>query len=239
MFWIALSRTRVESAGNNVKLIPAQFIHRVRDLLVARRTSVINQLRAFLLERGMVFAKAPCEMKVAMPRIQENPERNLTPRMWNLVGLLWSEWKELERQIVVTNEEVEQIAWSDPARQRLRRISGIGPLIATAIGNGAAYSKGQEFSCWLGLVPGQSSTGGARLFGISKRGNCYLRKLLIHGARSAVLGVKRERSPFGSRLDALERRAPVKIIITAAATKLARAAWAVLSSGNDYRFVSA
>ena len=109
------------------------------------------------------------------------------------------------------NEEVEQIASSDPACQRLRQIPGIGPLVATAIvaaiGNGAAFHKGREFSAWLGLVPRQHSTGGkARLFGISKRGNSYLRKLLVHGARTAVLRVKRERSPFGPWLNALERR---------------------------------
>jgi len=96
----------------------------------------------------------------------------------------------LEQQIVGLNEEIEQIASSDPACQRLRQIPGIGPLVATAIvaaiGNGAAFRRGREFSSWLGLVPRQHSTGGkARLFGISKRGNRYLRKLLVHGARSA------------------------------------------------------
>jgi transposase len=217
-----------------------QAIHRVRDRLVARRTSVINQLRAFLLERGMTFAKTPFKLKVAMPDILENAEANLTPRMRNLVSLLWSEWKDLEQQIVGMNEEIEQIALSDPACQRLRQIPGIGPLVATAIvaaiGNGAAFHKGREFSSWLGLVPRQHSTGGkARLFGISKRGNRYLRKLLVHGARSAVLRVKRERSPFGPWLDTLETRAPINVVVTAAANKLARIAWAVLSSGQDYR----
>jgi transposase len=192
----------------------------------------------------MVFAKTPFKLKQAMPDVLENAEAKLTPRMRNLVSMLRNEWIELEQQIVAINEEVEQIASSDPACQRLRQIPGIGPLVATAIvaaiGNGAAFSKGREFSSWVGLVPRQHSTGGkARLFGISKRGNCYLRKLLIHGSRSAVLRVKRERSPFGSWLDALERRSPVKVVITAAANKLARIAWAVLSSGNDYRPVIA
>src|SRR5271170_1711582 len=217
-----------------------QAIHRVRDRLISRRTSVINQLRAFLLERGMVFAKTPFKLKQAMPEILENADMNLTPRMRNLVSLLWNEWKDLEQQIVALNVEVEQIASSDPACQRLRQIPGIGPLVATAIvaaiGNGSAFRKGREFSAWLGLDPRQHSTGGkARLYGISKRGNSYLRKLLVHGARSAVLRVKRERSPFGPWLDALERRAPVKVVITAAANKLARVAWAVLSSGDEYR----
>jgi transposase len=119
-----------------------QAMHRVRDRLVARRTSVINQLRAFLLERGMVFAKTPAKLKLAVPEILEN-NANLTLRMRNLVSLLWNEWKDLERQIVAMNVEVEQIASSDPACQRLRQIPGIGPLVATAIvaaiGNGAAF----------------------------------------------------------------------------------------------------
>ena len=175
-----------------------------------------------------------------MSEILEDADSNLTPRLRNLVSLLWSEWKDLEQQIVAMNPEVEQIASSDPACQRLRQIPGIGALVATAIvaaiGNGSAFHKGREFASWLGLVPRQHSTGGkARLFGISKRGNRYLRKILVHGARSAVLRVKRERSPFGAWLDALEQRAPINLVITAAANKLSRIVWAVLSSGQDYR----
>jgi transposase len=219
-----------------------QALHRVRDRLIARRTSVINQLRSFLLERGMTFSKTPAKLKLAMPEILENADANLTPRMRNLFSLLWSEWRDLEQQIIAMNAEIEQTASSDPACQRLRQIPGVGPLVATAIvaaiGNGAAFHKGREFSSWLGLVPRQHSTGGkARLFGISKRGNNYLRKILMHGARSAVLRVKRERSPFGPWLDALEQRAPINVVITAAANKLARIAWAVFSSGQDYRVV--
>ena len=174
---------------------------------------------------------APAKLKTAMPDILENADANLTPRMRNLVGLLWSEWKELEQQIVAMNAEVEQIASSDAACQRLRKIPGIGPLIATAIvaaiGNGAAFRKGREFASWLGLVPRQYSTGGkARLLGISKRGNPYLRKILIHGARAAVLRCKREQAPFGAWLDALQTRAPLNVVVTATANKLARIAWA-------------
>ena len=110
-----------------------QALHRVRDRLIARRTSVINQLRAFLLERGMTFAKTPTKLKIAMPEILENADANLTPRIRNLISLLWSEWKDLEQQIVTINAEVELIASSDAACLRLRQIPGIGPLIATAI----------------------------------------------------------------------------------------------------------
>ena len=104
-----------------------QALHRVRDRLIARRTSVINQLRAFLLERGLVFAKSPAKLRERMPEILENADEDLTPRMRNLLALLWNEWKDLELQIVQMNDEVERIASSDAACLRLRQIPGIGP----------------------------------------------------------------------------------------------------------------
>ena len=219
-----------------------QALHRVRDRLMIRRTSVINQIRAFLLERGMVFAKSPIPLKEAIPGVLENANENLTPRMRNLVAMLWSEWKDLELQIVEMNDEVERIASSDDACIRLRRIPGIGPLVATAIvasiGNGAAFHKGREFAAWMGLVPKQHSTGGkAKLYGISKRGNCYLRKILVNGARAVVLRSKRDRIAMGAWLTALEMRAPRNVLIIAMANKLARIAWAVLATGQDYRSV--
>src|SRR6202795_3122118 len=219
-----------------------QALHRVRDRLMIRRTSVINQIRAFLLERGMVFAKSPIRLKEAIRGVLENANENLTPRMRNLVAMLWSEWKDLELQIVEMNDEVERIASSDAACLRLRQIPGIGPLVATAIvasiGNGAAFRKGREFAAWMGLLPKQHSTGGkARLYGISKRGNSYLRKILIHGARAVVLRSKRDRIAMGAWMTSLETRAPRNVLIVATAHKLARIAWAVLSTGQDYRAV--
>jgi transposase len=217
-----------------------QALHRVRERLITRRTSVINQLRAFPLERGLVFAKSPAKLRERIPQVLENAEQDLTPRMRNLLALLWNEWKDLEQQVVDLNLEVEQIASSDAACIRLRQIPGIGPLIATAIvaaiGNGAAFRKGRGFAAWMGLVPKQYSTGGrAKLSGISKRGNRYLRRILIHGARVVVLRCKRDRLAMGPWMTALEARAPRNVLIVAAANKLARIAWAVLSTGEEYR----
>ena len=219
-----------------------QALHRVRDRLVTRRTALINQIRAFLLERGIVFAKSPIRLREALPEVLENVNENLTPRMRNLVAMLWSEWKDLELQIVEMNDQMERIAASDDACRRLRQIPGIGPLVATAIvasiGNGAAFRKGREFAAWLGLLPNQHSTGGkVRLYGISKRGNSYLRKILIHGARAVVLRSKRDRIAMGAWMTSLETRAPRNVLIVATAHKLARIAWAVLSTGQDYRAV--
>src|ERR1700733_13883191 len=217
-----------------------QAIHRVRDRLVSRRTAVINQLRAFLLERGMVFAEKPAKLKAAMADVLENAEADLTPLMRNLIATLWGEWKLVEQQIEELNDELERISANDAGCTRIRQIPGIGPVGATAIiaaiGNGAAFRKGREFAAWLGIVPRQYSTGGkAKLLGISKRGNVYLRKILIHGARAAVLRIKRDRAPIGPWLDALDARAPKNVVVVAMANKLARIAWAVLSSGKDYR----
>ena len=217
-----------------------QAIHRVRDRLIARRTSVINQIRAFLLEHGMVFEKKPAKVKAAMADILENAEADLTPLMRNLIDTLWGEWKTVEQQVEELNDELERISTADAGCTRIRKIPGIGPVIATAIvvaiGNGAAFRKGREFAAWLGIVPRQYSTGGkAKLFGISKRGNRYLRKILIHGARAAVLRIKREGVSIGAWLDRLDARAHKNVVVVAMANKLARIAWAVLSSGNEYR----
>ena len=217
-----------------------QAIHRVRDRLISRRTAVINQIRAFLLERGLVFAKRPAQLRAAMAEVLENAEADLTPMMRNLINTLWNEWKTVEQQIEELGEELERISAADAGCTRLRRIPGVGPVVATAIvaaiGNGAAFRKGRDFAAWLGIVPRQCSTGGkARLFSISKRGNMYLRKMLIHGARAAVLRVKRDSAPFGPWLDRLDARAHKNVVVVAMANKLARIAWAVLSSGNDYR----
>jgi len=217
-----------------------QGIHLVRDRLISRRTAVINQLRAFLLERGMVFAQRPAKLKAAMADVLENAEADLTPQMRNLIDMLWDEWKLVEQQIEKLNLELERISAADAGCTRIRQIPGIGPVVATAIvaaiGNGAAFRKGRDFAAWLGIVPRQHSTGGkANLLGISKRGNVYLRKILIHGARAAVLRIKRDRAPIGAWLDALDARAPKNVVVVAMANKLARIAWAVLSSGKDYR----
>ena len=155
-----------------------QALHRVRDRLITRRTAVINQMRGFLLERGLAFAKTPAKLRAAMPDMLENAERDLTPRMRSLIDLLWKEWKTVEDEIEGLSVELERISAADPGCKRLRQIPGMGPVVATAIvaaiGNGAAFRKGREFAAWLGLVPKQYSTGGkARLLGISKRGNVY------------------------------------------------------------------
>ena len=216
-----------------------QALHRVRDRLVQRRTAVINQIRGFLLERGITFAKGPAKLRNQMPVILEDADQNLTPRLRTLLDHLWQEWKQLQSDIEVVSGQIEGISAEDATCQRLRQIPGVGPLVATAtvaaIGNGAAFHKGREFAAWLGLVPRQHSTGDkARLSGISKRGNLYLRRMFVHGAR-AVLLVKYDTGDLGRWVHQLEARMARNKVIIAIANKLARIAWAVLAKGEDYR----
>ena len=235
-------------ARQNMRFVPIktddqldlQALHRVRDRLVHRRTAVINQIRGFLLERGITFAKGPAKLRQQMPAILENADENLTPRLRRLLDHLWQEWKQLNSDVERASDEIDAIANDDAACRRLRQIPGVGPLVATAtvaaIGNGAAFRKGREFAAWLGLIPRQHSTGGkAKLLGISKRGNVYLRRLFIHGARAMLLRVKYDTGRLGQWAHQFELRAPRNKVIVAVANKLARIAWAVLSTGNEYR----
>jgi transposase len=211
-----------------------QALHRVRDRLVERRTCLINQFRAFLLERGITARTGRERLRRELPGLLVLPEQSLSGRMYHLLERMVEEWNEIDKHIDELTADIEAIAKSDSACQRLLTIPGVGPLGATAmvaaIGNGAAFSKGREFATWLGLVPQQHSTGGKpKLLGISKRGNEYLRRLFVHGARSIVTCVKREKLPFGAWITGLEARAHRNVVLVAVANKLARIAWAVLS----------
>jgi transposase len=217
-----------------------QAMHRVRDRLMQRRTALINEIRGFLLERGLTFAARPIYLRKNLPTVIEDAEQNLSPRLRWLLDRLWQEWKQMEIDIKTITDEIERISNDDARCRRLRQIPGFGPLVSTAtvaaIGNGAAFRRGRDFAAWVGVVPRQYSTGGKqKLFGISKRGNVYLRCMLIHGARAVLLRVKYDTGGFGQWVHRLAQRAPRNKVVVAIANKLARMAWAVLSSGREYR----
>jgi transposase len=223
----------------NEAQLDLQALHRVRDRWMGRRTAVINQIRGFLLEHGITIAVGPAHLKRQIPSILEDADNLLSSRMRALLVELRDEWEKLETQIEEINREFAQAAKKEENCRRLLTIPGIGPLTATAltaaIGNGAAFHKSRDLAAWLGLVPRQHSTGGkARLLGISKRGNPYLRRLFIHGGRAVVARVKREGHTFGSWLDHIEARSPRNVVVVAMANKLARIAWAVLTRGQVY-----
>jgi transposase len=203
-------------ARKNMRFVPIksdeqldlQALHRVRDRLVQRRTAVINQIRGFLIERGITFPKRPSNLRKNMVALLEDVEANLSPGMRRLLEAVWEECKQLETHIAEADDEIERFAIADAGCQRPRQIPGVGPLASTAtvaaIGNGAAFCKGRDFAAWLGK---QRSTGGkARLLGISKRGNEYLRRMFIHGARAVLYRVKYDTGGFGRWVHQLETR---------------------------------
>jgi transposase len=164
-----------------------QSLHRVRERWVVRRTAVINQIRGMLLERGITVAKGRRRIEAALPGILEDPDNKLSGALRVLLTQLRLEMQYLHGQIEESDELIVRIAGELEPCRRLVAIPGIGPVIATAtiaaIGNGAAFKKGRGFAAWLGVVPGEHSTGGKQtLTDTSRRGNKYLRKLFVQGA---------------------------------------------------------
>ena len=217
-----------------------QTLHRVRDRLVGRRTALINQIRAILLERGLTFAKGRRGMARLLPELLAAGTDEVSAGMRELLTLLWEEWQGLERRVCNCTARIEAAAEEDETCRKLAAVPGIGPLTATAlvaaVADGSMFQRARDLSAWLGLVPQQRSTGGkTRLLGISKRGNSYLRRLLVVGAQSARLNLNRERHPrLGEWLTRLEQRAHRNTAVVALANKLARTAWVILRQGRTY-----
>ena len=216
-----------------------QTLHRARDRLVGERTALINQLRAILLERGITVPKGRRKLEQHLPAIMQEEENGLGARIRLLIEDMRAEWRELDRRIAAFDDEMASNAKEDEAARRLATIPGIGVLSATAlvaaIGSGATFARGRDLAAWLGLVPRQITTGGKpRLLGITKRGNKYLRKLLIHGARAALPWIANSATDLGQWLRALLARAHKNTAVVALANKLARIAWAVLRRGGIF-----
>ncbi|WP_246690518.1 IS110 family transposase, partial [Microvirga aerophila] len=175
-----------------VEQLDLQALHRVRSRLVGQRTAVINQIRAFLLERGIAVRQRLRSLRQALPDILAQRTDVLTPRMMCMIEGLLQDWHHLDGRIEAVTEEIQALVAADEACQRLMSVPGVGPIIASAmvasIGNGAAFSRGRDFGAWLGLVPRQNSTGDRTVLGrLTKRGNSYLRPLLIQAARVLLL----------------------------------------------------
>ena len=216
-------------------------LHRVRSRLVGQRTAVINQIRGFLIERGITVRQGPAPLRKALPEILSSPPEVLSPRMVRLISDLSQDWRRLDERIQVVSAEIETLAEHDGSCQRLMTVPGIGPIISSAvvaaIGNGSGFHQGRDFGAWLGLVPKQESTGDRTKLGkISKRGNKYLRTLFVQAAH--VVLVRRpaaaERGLWPWIEQASKRLAHRNLLAIALANKLARIAWAVLARGRDY-----
>lgn len=221
-----------------------QSLHRARDRLVSQRTALINQLRGMLLERGIVVPQGRRKLEHYLDALLISEPVPLSDRITVLVADMRAEWRELDRRIAAFDNEFAEHAREDDTVRLLATIPGIGVLnataLASAIGRAESFRRGRDLAAWLGLVPRQFTTGGKpRLLGISKRGNVYLRKLLVHGARAALPSLAKSATPLGSWLRGLLARAHVNIAVVALANKLARIAWAVLRTQHLFEVKSA
>jgi transposase len=223
-----------------VEQLDLQALHRVRSRLVSERTAVVNQIRAFLLERGIAVRQRLRSLRQALPDILAQRTDVLTPRMTHMIEGLMRDWHHLDERIEAVTGEIEALVAADEACQRLMSVPGVGPIIASAmvasIGNGAAFRRGRDFGAWLGLVPRQISAGDRTVLGrLSKRGNSYLRSLLIQAAKVLLLWpAKWRQHGFGEWLAAASMRLHHNVLAAALANKLARIAWSVLSQNRVY-----
>lgn len=211
-----------------------QALHRIRDGMVANRTRLVCQMRGLCIEFGVAIHQGIGKFKADLPRVLANDENDLTPMMRHLLADLFSDLRRLEERIAEVTREIEANAAQDERARRLMTVPGIGPLVATAIlasaGDGRQFRRARDMAAWLGLVPRQHSTGGKpTLLGISRRGNHYLRRLLIHGARSCVMHLDRSRDRLGAWIDELQKRMHVNKVTVALAAKVARVAWVILN----------
>ena len=217
-----------------------QNLHRQRERIKKARTALVNQVRGLLAEYGIIIHKGVSAVRKGLPDILEDAENGLTMRSRELFADLYEELRLLDERFKESEKQIETNNRGNEVCQRLDEILGIGPLIASAAyaaaGDGKDFVNGRHFSAWIGLVPGQHTTGGKpTLLGISKRGNAYLRTLFIHGARSVLQHSANKTDRFSLWAQALlERRGHNKACV-AVANKMARMAWGIMARGETYR----
>jgi transposase len=220
------------------------MLHRVREQLLKQRTATVNALRAHLAEFGIVAAQRRRGLHELLAVVADVEDRRLPPLARELLRVLAEHLRALEERLATLDRRLLEIARGDAACARLAAVPGIGPVIATAlaaaVGDAKAFGSGRHLAAWLGLVPRQHSSGGKeRLLGISKRGDGYLRRQLMHGARALVAVSKGREGGLWSWIDGLLARRPFNVVVAAVANKLARVAWALLSRGESYRTAAA
>ena len=235
--WLAVQQPGVKFVG--IKSIASQatlVLHRQRELLVKMRTMQTNSLRGLLYEFGAVFALSRkallADVETALDALADQLPQTVRDSLREQVARI----KSLSQDIALLEKRLNLQLKSDPDMQRILQIPGVGLLSATAaiatMGEARAFKSGREFCAWLGLVPRQTGTGGkVRLGGISKRGDTYLRTLLVHGAR-AVVNCTKQPGPW---LEQIKSRRPSNVAVVAQAAKTARMIWAVTAKQQDYQ----
>jgi transposase len=227
----------------SVKTIDQQDVqaaHRIRSELMDQRKAKVNQIRGLTAEYGLVAPREIVHLRRALPLWLEDQENGLSPRFRRLLTGLWDDLRVLDGRLVELDQEIATIAASDPVAKRLQQLRGVGPLIATAlvatVGDASQFGNGRQMAASLGLTPKQNSSGGKeRLLGISKRGDCYVRCVLIHGARSMINSAKTKTDPLSLWVLRIAATRHPNVAAVALANKTARIAWAMIRHETDYR----
>lgn len=230
--------TQMPSKAVAVKTEAQQAIlapHRLRQQKIKFRTAEMNSLRGLLAEYGEVMAKSRAALDKAIPSVLARLAERLPAMLIDSLRELWSDLERLDSQIADIERRLQAWMKEDRACRAIAAIPGVGLLTATAIvatmGDAKAFSSGREFAAWLGLVPTQIGTGGrVQLLGISRRGDTYVRTLLIHGARSVLFHGKHT----GTWAAQLQKRRPSNVVAVALANKIARTIWAILAHDRPY-----
>jgi transposase len=233
--WMAVQQPGKSVAVKTETQQAVLALHRMRQQLVKFRTMQINSLRGLLTEYGEVMAKGRAALDKAVPGVLERLVDRLPAILIDTLREQWTGLTAIDKQIVVIERRLQAWMKEDEACRAIAAIPGVGLLTATAavatMGNAKAFKSGREFASWLGLVPAQTGSGGkVQLLGISRRGDIYLRTLLIHGARS-VLFLTKDPGPW---LEQMRKRRPLNVTVVAQANKMARTIWAILAHEKQY-----
>jgi transposase len=217
-----------------------QAVHRVRSGVIEQRTAKANQIRGLVAEYGLVAPRELGQLRRAVPLWLESVENGLSSRFRRLLSGLWDDLKVLDDRVSELDREIVAIARDDPAAKRLQQLRGVGPIVASAlvaaVGDARHFANGRQMAASLGLTRKQHSSGGKeRLLGISKRGDRYLRTVLIHGARAVLRTAKHKDDRLSRWVSNLAARRHPNVAAVALANKTARIAWAMLRNGTDYR----
>jgi len=236
----AMARPNMYPVGiKTVEQQDIQAIHRVREGIKSHRTAKANQIRGLVAEYGLVAPIRLSSLRTAIPMWLEDASNGLTMLFRQLLQGLWVDLCSLDKRMAELDKQIAIIAQENPVARRLQQLRGIGPLIATAlvgtVGDGRQYRKGRDMAAAIGLTPRQHSSGGKdRLLGITKRGDAYLRYLLVHGARSAMRTAKDKDDRISRWIMNLQERRHANVAAVAMANKLARIAWVIMSKEVDY-----
>ncbi len=215
------------------------MVHRARELLVRQRTMVINALRGHCGEFGIVVARGACNISRLIAVIEDRCDARLPDLAREVLGVLVDQLRMVQARIAGLEKKLKAWHRSNEASRRLETVPGIGLITATAlvatIGDGSQFRSGRQLAAWLGLVPRQHSSGGRdRLGRISKRGDGYLRRLLVHGARAVLRWSRPDKGARSTWQQALLARRPVNVVLVAMANKTARIVWAMLTRDETY-----